>query len=209
MNKDKLIYFSQNYHMNAISDPNKNKIYGCVFLMGFPAVLLLGLKIYTVSMFCFSVAIILLIVSIFAKKIGNIEILNQIGLFSVLAVFYPILFMIVSIRHLGNPLPMFIMFIFCLICGIVSGVIYTNWKVNQNIKNKKVNWEIGVSIALGILLSTIVWFVSRIFSDNEMMVLLFVIGCACMIFILPKLILSFVQFYVLKKYKLELIDKKY
>ena len=68
MDKDKLINFSQNYHMNAISNPHKNKIYGCVFLIAFPAVFLFLLKIYALGLFCVACSVILLVLSVLAKK---------------------------------------------------------------------------------------------------------------------------------------------
>lgn len=204
MNKDKLIYFSQNYHMNAISNPSHNKINGCVLLIGFPAVFLFTLKIYTLCVFCVVAAVMLFIISIFAKKIGYIELLNQICLFGVLSILYPFLFMAVSARQLGNYSPMIILYTLFLTCGIFSGIFYTNRKINHNIKYSKKNFSIGINIGISLLTANISWIITRIFSNDMRLILLFVIGCVCMIIFIPKLILSLVQFFTLKKYKLEL-----
>ena len=99
---------------------------------------------------------------------------------------------------------MIILYVLSLVLGFVSGIFYTIWKINQNIKLSVKTWNIGIGIGVGILTSIVSWGITRIFSDNIKLIILFVVACLCMIFLIPKLVLSFVQLVTLKKYKLEL-----
>ena len=89
MTKEQLTKFAQNYQLKTIKDPDKNKFWIIAFSTLIPTFVAMIFSVTAVWIPGICLSCIAILVSIFAEKIGDVEVLNNVGLLFNLSLFFP------------------------------------------------------------------------------------------------------------------------
>ena len=145
MTTQQLTTFAQNYHLNTIKDPHENKfwIVPLGFLLPAFAAMFFSLRLVWITGIVLT-AVAFLIVAL-SKKIGEYEVLNNIGLIFTTAIFYPFVFLVFSSVILKREVQILFIGIGALVIGILAGVIYVVKKIKsfENYDPEEDNSTIG------------------------------------------------------------------
>ena len=216
MTKEQLTKFAQNYQLKTIKDPDKNKFWIIAFLTLIPTFVAMIFSVTAVWIPGICLSCIAILVSIFAEKIGDVEVLNNVGLLFNLSLFFPFALFAFSFKMLGNKTIIF-NGIVALIAGMVIGAIYVIKKIKSfqnyvSTENKSTigslfenKWIVGAFCGVSAIVTG---FVIRQLDRNDVAWLIMVVAdvmCVCSI---PFFVSCTTQLIVLKKYKLHMLQIK-
>lgn len=217
MKKELLTNFAQNYHLKTIKAPYKNKFWGIAVLMLIPAIVSIRLQITAVWVTGLCLSIVALLVSIFAKKIGDYEVLNNIGLFFGIGIFYPFVFLMFSSRLLENKSIIIFIALADFIFGITVSLFYLKWKISKfkekdillekRFSNSKLFGGGAISIVGLVILVLLTRHIMEGMVNSSIGFFLVALASISIISGIPFLVSSTTQFIILKKYKLHIIPK--
>ena len=159
---------------------------------------------------CFYSRLIVFDIALLAKKIGNIQVLNNVAIFFTLGIYLPKVLLIFAIKICDYKSLFIIISAASFLLGLFIGIFYTLNKIKSPVAkenlNKKKLTENKIILFL-ILLSGFMIF--RIIINNIsgadiglfIAVLAWLLICCCV----PFLIVSTVQLFILIKYKSQLV----
>ena len=217
MTTQQLTTFAQNYHLNTIKDPHENKfwIVPLGFLLPAFAAMFFSLRLVWITGIVLT-AVAFLIVAL-SKKIGEYEVLNNIGLIFTTAIFYPFVFLVFSSVILKREVQILFIGIGALVIGILAGVIYVVKKIKsfENYDPEEDNSTIGklfekrwfVALCCGALAFIMTLIVPNL-NRTILGWLMVVLACILCVASTPFLIACTTQMIILKKCRLHILPKE-
>ena len=217
MTTEQLAKFAQNYHLNTIKDPHKNKFW--IVPMGFllPAFVAMFFSLHIVWITGIVLTAVAFVIAALSKRIGEYEVLNNIGFIFTTAIFYPFVFLVFSSVILKIEVQILFTGISTLVIGILVGVIYVIKKIKyfeiyDSNEDKltigklfEKRWFVALCCgAFGFIMTLIVPNLNR----NILGWLMVVLACALCIASTPFLIACTIQMIILKKRKLHILPKE-
>ena len=205
MDKKLYIDFAENYHMNFMPNPSQNKLWVLAVCMVMPA--LLGLKLGLTAMCVWSIisTAIVLIMGAFANKLGNVEVLNNIGLHFGVGVSYSWVSIQLAVRKIGFDFYFNAAFAVALLAGLIIGIFYTKIKIKRGVfapkKRRQSRWLGAIGAALAFIATKLI---EHFIGIDFFVVLLAIVGYALVFYGVPRLVLLSFQYYLLKKHCLVL-----
>ena len=205
MDKKLYIDFAENYHMNLVPNPSQNKLWVLAACMAMPT--LLGLKLGLTAMCVWSIVstAIVLIMGAFTKKLGNVEVLNNIGLYFGVGVSYSWVFIQLAVRKIGFVFYFNAAFAVALLAGLVIGIFYTKIKVKRGAfvpkKRRQSRWFGAIGAALAFIATKLI---EHFVGIDIFVILIAIVGYVLVFYGVPRLVLLCFQYYLLKKHRLVL-----
>ena len=204
MKKEQVVNFAQNYHLNSIKNPSQNKLWGIVWIVIFPLLISLFLKFTLLWVTSLLFLVVTLLLSIFANKIGNIEVVNNVAIFMALGIYMPVL-LFFSVHNLFDyKLLVTEVALVSLAISVVVGIFYTMNKMKTfQIKKKKPMDDKKAGIIAAILMFVFT-FIIRGMDKTSIGYFIVILASVLMIACVPFFVASVTQLIVLKRYKLEI-----
>ena len=204
MHKNDVIEFAKNYNpYKTMRNPEQNKIIVCSLLIFLTAYPLYIFKVYLGMLILIIISLLILAVGLFASRIGCIKILNNISLSIFLGLAFPICTTCIFANQIGYLFLNILFFLLMFSIAILLGFIYTRKKINTIYNNNEKPQNQQIRNVLTFLIISFVIGLLRLMAKEYFLFVLIVAAYIAMIFFVPKIIASIIQFIIVKKHKLD------